>query len=78
MVEVSDTTIRYDYNVRVPLYAVNGIPEVWIANLRDGVLDVYRNPEGGVLQEIIVLRIGEAASPLAFSDVEVEVADILG
>jgi Uma2 family endonuclease len=42
VVEVSDTTLRYDRNVKVPLYARHGIPEVWIVDLENGRLHCYR------------------------------------
>jgi Uma2 family endonuclease len=41
-VEVSDTTLRYDRNVKVPLYARHGIPEVWIVDLENSRLRFYR------------------------------------
>lgn len=33
VVEVSDTTLRFDGKIKVPLFATAGIPEVWIADL---------------------------------------------
>lgn len=34
VIEVSDSTLRYDRNVKVPLYARHAVPEVWIADLQ--------------------------------------------
>src|SRR5690606_20775419 len=34
-IEVSDTSLRYDVDVKVPLYAKHGIPEVWVVDLAD-------------------------------------------
>lgn len=45
MVEVSDTTLSYDRNVKLPLYASAGIPEVWIVDLHDEVVTRYSGPE---------------------------------
>jgi Uma2 family endonuclease len=39
--EVSDTTLRYDRDVKVPLYARHGVPEVWIVYVNAGSLLVY-------------------------------------
>ncbi len=47
LIEVSDSTLRYDREVKVPLYARHGIPEVWIVDLQNGALHVYRKPESG-------------------------------
>ncbi|HTQ37266.1 MAG TPA: Uma2 family endonuclease [Steroidobacteraceae bacterium] len=47
LIEVSDSTLRYDRDVKVPLYARHGIPEVWIVDLRNGQLHLHRSAEGG-------------------------------
>ena len=78
LVEVSNTTLRFDRNVKLPLYAVHGIPELWLVNLRDDVVEVYRNPEGGAYRETLRLSRGDGISPLAFPDVALAVGDILG
>lgn len=44
LIEVSDSTLRYDLDVKVPLYARHGIPEVWIVDLQHGELRFYRSP----------------------------------
>lgn len=47
LVEVADSTLIEDRKVKVPLYARGGIPEVWIVNLRDEVVEVYSYPSEG-------------------------------
>jgi Uma2 family endonuclease len=47
LVEVSDSTLRYDRDVKVPLYARHGIPELWIVDLQDPQLLFHRSPQGG-------------------------------
>jgi Uma2 family endonuclease len=47
VVEVSDTTLRYDRNVKVPLYAKYGIPEVWIVDLENSRLHFFRSLTDG-------------------------------
>lgn len=44
VVEVSDTTLRYDRNVKLPLYAEFGIPEVWISDLKGRKVEVHSDP----------------------------------
>jgi Uma2 family endonuclease len=41
VIEVSDTTLRYDRDVKVPLYARHGVPEVWIVDVQNDTLLVY-------------------------------------
>jgi Uma2 family endonuclease len=43
VVEVADT-IEFDREVKLPLYARAGIPEAWLVDLDDEVLEVYRVP----------------------------------
>jgi Uma2 family endonuclease len=58
LIEVSDTTLRDDRDVKVPLYARHGIPEVWIVDLQNAELRFYRVPEGGRY-----LELGSTRSP---------------
>ena len=51
IVEVSYSTLRYDSNVKVPLYARHGIPEVWIVDLKHNKLWTYRSPSEGRYNE---------------------------
>ena len=78
VVEVSDSTLRSDHNVKVPLYALNRIPEMWLVNLQEDVIKVYRGPEDGVYLDVTRLRRGDKISPSAFADIVLGVADILG
>jgi len=47
VVEVADTTVRYDREVKMPLYARFGIPEAWLVDLPGGRVEVYREPVEG-------------------------------
>ena len=51
LVEVADSSLRFDHEVKLPLYARAGIPEVWIVDLKARVLEAYRRPERGVYAE---------------------------
>ena len=46
IVEVSDTTQRYDRRVKVPLYARHGVPEVWVIDLENRLVHFHRKPSG--------------------------------
>jgi Uma2 family endonuclease len=47
VIEVSDTTLRYDRDVKVPLYARHGVPEVWIVDVQSDALLVYGDLRDG-------------------------------
>jgi Uma2 family endonuclease len=78
LVEVADTTIRYDRRVKVPLYAEESIREVWIVDLAGEAIHVYRDPHEGSYRH--VERLGREASvaPDAFPDLVLSVSAILG
>lgn len=44
VVEVADATLAQDRTMKASLYALAGIPEYWIVNLIDRVVEVYRQP----------------------------------
>jgi Uma2 family endonuclease len=46
LIEVADSTLRYDAQIKVPLYARHGVPEVWVIDLEGGVLLRHRQPRG--------------------------------
>ncbi len=45
LVEVSDSSLAYDRDTKLALYARFGVPEVWIVNIPGGALEVYRTPK---------------------------------
>ena len=76
IVEVADTSAAYDREIKVPLYARSGIPEVWLVDLERGQVEVYRSPSPQGYREIRRLQ-GEAAlSPEAFPDLKLRAADL--
>lgn len=44
IVEVSDTSLRKDLDIKVPLYARHDIPEVWLVDLENRLLHLFRSP----------------------------------
>lgn len=78
IVEVADTSLLYDRQRKVPLYARHGIPEVWLVSLPEQTVTVYQSPAAAGYQVERELRRGEALAPLAFADREFATADLLG
>jgi Uma2 family endonuclease len=44
IIEVSDSTIAYDREVKMPLYAAAGIPEMWLFDVNEQVIFGYSQP----------------------------------
>jgi len=56
VIEVSDTTLKYDRDIKVPLYARHGVPEVWIVDVNGNVLLVYGDLRDGKYERHVVLE----------------------
>ncbi|GFZ99996.1 Uma2 family endonuclease [Okeania sp. KiyG1] len=78
LIEVSDTTIKYDREIKVPLYAENNIVEVWLVNLTEECLEVYRQPKGNGYEIVQTFQRGETVTIQALPDVTFTVDEILG
>ena len=78
IVEVAETTLRYDREVKVPRYAAAGVPEVWIEDLQKDLLLVYRDPEGHSYRTSLTLKREESIAVLALPDVTFKVLDFIG
>lgn len=77
LLEVSDTTLRYDRGTKAWLYAANAVPDYWLINLGARTLEVRRRPESGTYQSADVYSETEAVAPLAVPDAPIRVADLL-
>jgi Uma2 family endonuclease len=78
VVEVSDSTVRYDRQTKMPLYARVGIREAWLVNLPRKVLEVHRSPVNGKYEVVQKLGKNESIAPLNFPDLQLKIADIIG
>lgn len=77
IIEVSDSTIDYDREVKLPIYASAGVPEYWIVNLEDNLIEAYHQPNGDVYKFKEIARGEEELSAHAL-ELTVSVKDILG
>ena len=78
LIEVSDTTITYDREVKLPLYARAGVPEVWIVDLNGRRVETYRDPTPYGYRELRYAYPGDTLMPAAFPDVTLKVDEVLG
>lgn len=78
IVEVADTTAETDRNIKIPLYAEDNIVEVWLVDINEQCVVVYREPSPSGYQNIQRFQRGQTLSILAFPDLEIAVVDVLG
>ena len=77
LVEVADTTIESDHTIKIPLYASSGICEVWLVDVNELVIGVFKEHTAKSYQSIQKFQQGEIFVQ-AFSDVSFAVEQIVG
>jgi Uma2 family endonuclease len=75
LVEVSESTLRFDRDIKSALYARHGIPELWIVNLDANRLLVFREPQAGVYTAATTEAFA-ARTLAAFPDVVIDLAPL--
>jgi Uma2 family endonuclease len=79
LVEVAETSLEDDREVKGPLYAEAGITEYWIVNLVDRCLEVYRGPQPtGTYADVRTVRPGDQVEVAALAGLTVDVTALLG
>jgi Uma2 family endonuclease len=78
LIEVADSSLKYDRRVKSTLYGSSGITEYWLVNLPARRIEVYREPRQDGYRTVTYYTPGETLSLLAFPDVVVNVEEILG
>ncbi len=78
LVEVADSTVETDQYVKVPTYAKSDIVEVWLVNITQQCLEVYRQPSRDGYQNEQKYQRGQTVSMQAFPDVTITVNEVLG
>lgn len=76
VVEVADSSLRYDRVRKQRLYATAGIQEYWVASVKGEWVEVYRTPEGDGYQDVRRMQGDGTIAPLGFPDVVIPVAEI--
>jgi Uma2 family endonuclease len=85
IIEVADTTIKSDLlkqrlrdrYIKVPLYAEANINELWLVDINNQAIEVYRQPLNGSYQQKQTFFIGDNIFILALTDVSISVGDVL-
>ena len=78
LIEVSDSSVEYDREVKLPLYAAAGVVEVWLVNLPADRIETYRDPGTDGYASVRRPKRGESINPLRLPSLTLMVDDILG
>lgn len=77
LVEISKGSLRRDRGVKADLYAAAGVPEYWVVNLLESIVEVRHQPENGTYRRLETFRPGDSIRLISFPDVAIAVADFL-
>ena len=77
LVEVADSTLTYDRRVKLPLYAAAGIPESWLMDLRNDILESHTDPSPDGYRTVRRYQLGDVIAPIAFPELSVAVSEII-
>ena len=77
-VEVADTSVDYDREVKLPLYAQAGLPEVWLIDLQRDHIEVYARPQGGAYQQRVEVTADATLTSPTIPQLALAAADLLG
>jgi Uma2 family endonuclease len=77
IVEVADSSIDYDREVKSRLYARSGVQQYWLADLIELVLVCYSSPEGGTYQSVRRYTRGQSLAPNLLPECIIAVEDLL-
>ena len=77
VIEVADSSLRYDSGLKLARYAAAGIPEVWVANLRNRQVAAHTDPVGDQYTTTQIYHPGQTITPQAFPDIALPINDFM-
>ena len=77
IIEVADSSLEYDTTVKMALYAIMGVQEYWVADLRNNRLICYLDPLGDSYLNVHEHHYGDIVAPHLLPDCRLQVAILL-
>jgi Uma2 family endonuclease len=74
LIEVAQSSLRFDLGVKLRLYALCGVAEYWVIDVEHKAVLVHRDPVGAEYQRLQRFASGEVIAPLAAPDCKLDVA----
>lgn len=76
LIEVADSSVGTDRTIKLNLYALAGIPEVWLANLRDKSVELFVEPSKGSYLTVTQYSLADEVTSRSLPNVSIKVSDI--
>lgn len=77
LVEVADTSLRYDRRIKTPLYARHGVSEVWVVDLERDRVCVYRQPTASGYRITEDFKRRDSVAPQALAQCAIDLDAVL-
>ncbi|MGB3264887.1 MAG: Uma2 family endonuclease [Microcoleus sp.] len=77
IIEVADSSLAYDREVKAKIYARSRIADYWVLNVNDRQLHVFREPADDEYQSEVILGEFSSISPLQFPDFNISIGEML-
>ena len=78
IVEVAESSSKFDGEVKARLYAAHGVPEYWLVDLTENVLVIHQQPGSAGYRVVLRPLRDEVIAPSAFPDVPIIVSELFG
>lgn len=76
VIEVADSSLRYDCGEKSDLYAAGGIKDYWVVDVQAKLVHIFRQPQKNGFMQRTTAKLGEQIRPLAFPDVVLDLAEL--
>lgn len=63
IVEIAESSVEYDRDMKARIYAASGVPEYWLADLGANLVSCYAAPQGGTYRTLRQYRRGQTITP---------------
>ncbi|MEZ4730346.1 MAG: Uma2 family endonuclease [Caldilineaceae bacterium] len=78
VIEVANTSVTSDRTAKLPRYAAAGVPEVWIVNIKQRVIEQYTQPDGDEYGNRKIVRRGVIITTCVTPALELPLERIFG
>jgi Uma2 family endonuclease len=78
IIEVANTSLKFDRGVKAELYARVGVAEYWVVDVVDRVIERHSAPASGAYASVVSFRLGDTIALTAFPDMSFPVAAVFG
>jgi Uma2 family endonuclease len=76
IIEVSDTTLAYDRDAKIPLYARHGIAEAWLIDRQAQTVSIFLNPSDSGYRKVLMPSKDARVTPSLLPHISIPLADL--